>query len=155
MTVRVGRRPVQKYLFLENRTRARFRILSIRIAALPRTRPLTDYTENPREAWSALGPLQGEAAECGRAAAERGPTGGGGRQKIWRVHTYGLRGLQPLEIPQNGQRFIWKNLDKNKLDLEKLAEMLGWPPSFRRLCSAGATKASLHRCAFRMHTIVA
>jgi hypothetical protein len=40
-------------------------------------------------------------------------------------HTYGLRGLQPLEIPQNGQRFVWKSLDKNSLDLEKLAEKLG------------------------------
>jgi hypothetical protein len=74
------------------------------------------------------------------------PTGGGGRQKIWRVHAYGWGGLQPLEIPQNGQRFVWKSLDKNSLDLEKLAEMLGRPPSFRRLCSAAATKASLHRC---------
>src|ERR1700722_11690950 len=73
------------------------------------------------------------------------PTGGGGRQKIWRVHTYGLRGLQPLEIPQNGQSFLWKSLDKNSLDLEKLAEMLGSPPSFRRLCWAFPTNASLHR----------
>src|SRR5271168_3581848 len=70
---------------------------------------------------------------------------GGGRQKIWRVHTDGLGGLQPLEIPQNGQRFVWKSLDKNSQDLEKLAEMRGRPPSFRRLCSAAATKALLHR----------
>src|SRR5271168_2799209 len=91
-------------------------------------------------------PLRRETAECGRAGSGMRPTGGGGRQKIWRVHTYGLGGLQPLEIPQNGQSFVWKSLDKNSQDLEKLAEMRGRPPSFRRLCSAAATKALLHRC---------
>jgi hypothetical protein len=44
--------------------------------------------------------------------------------------------LQPLEIPQNGQRFVWKSLDENSLDLEKLAEKLGG-----RLCSAAFTPA--------------
>jgi len=37
--------------------------------------------------------------------------------------------LQPIEIPQNGQSFVWKSLDKNRLDLEKLAEKL-WRPAF-------------------------
>ena len=93
------------------------------------------FTVNPREASSRLGPVWREAAECGPAAAGRGPEVGGGLQKIWRVHTYGLGGLQLLEIPQNSQRFVWKSLDKNSLDLEKLAEIRGRPPSFRRLCS--------------------
>src|SRR5271156_4928348 len=83
---------------------------------------------NPREAPSGLGPVWRTAAECGPAAAGRGPEVGGGRQEIWRVHTYGLGGLQPLEIPQNGQRFVWKSLDENSLDLEKLVETLGRPP---------------------------
>src|SRR5271156_46661 len=110
---------------------------------------------NPREAPSGLGPVWRTAAECGPAAAGRGPEVGGGRQEIWRVHTYGLGGLQPLEIPQNGQRFVWKSLDQNSLDLEKLAEMLGRPPSFRRLCRPPRRRRHSIAAAFRMHTIVA
>jgi hypothetical protein len=30
--------------------------------------------------------------------------------------------LQPLEIPQNGQSFVWKSFEKNTLDLERLGE---------------------------------
>ena len=37
----------------------------------------------------------------------------------------GLEALQPIEIPQNGQSFLWKSLEKNSRDLEKLGEMLG------------------------------
>ena len=33
--------------------------------------------------------------------------------------------LQPLEIPQNRQSFVWKSLDKNTLDLEKVGEKQG------------------------------
>jgi hypothetical protein len=32
------------------------------------------------------------------------------------------RYLQPLEIPQNRQRNVWKNLEKKGLDLEMLGE---------------------------------
>ena len=39
--------------------------------------------------------------------------------------TLGLEALQPIEIPQNGQSFLWKCLEKNSRDLEKLGEMLG------------------------------
>ena len=36
--------------------------------------------------------------------------------------TLGLEALQPIEIPQNGQSFLWKSLEKNSRDLEKLGE---------------------------------
>jgi hypothetical protein len=55
------------------------------------------------------------------------------RQKVWRNRTFGFGGLQPLEIPQNHQSFVWKGLEKNTLDLEKLGEMQGGPPLFRHL----------------------
>src|ERR1700739_788481 len=88
-------------------------------------------------------------------AAGRGPEVGGGRQKIWRVHTCGLGGLQPLDIPQNGQSFLWKSLDKNSLDLERLAEILGRLPSFRRFARPPRRRRHSIAAAFRMHTIVA
>jgi hypothetical protein len=37
----------------------------------------------------------------------------------------GLEGLQPLEIPQNRQRNLWKSLEQNSPDLERLGEKLG------------------------------
>src|SRR5271163_2195580 len=43
-------------------------------------------------------------------------------RKIWREGSLGLEALQPLEIPQNGQSFLWKCLEKTSLDLEKLAK---------------------------------
>ena len=46
-------------------------------------------------------------------------------------HHLGFLGLQHLEIPQNDQRNVWKSLDRNTLDLEKLAKKLG-----ARLCFA-------------------
>jgi hypothetical protein len=49
---------------------------------------------------------------------------------------FGFEPLQPLEIPQNRQRFIWKSLEKNGSVLEKLAEKLGSPPLFRHLYPA-------------------
>jgi hypothetical protein len=62
------------------------------------------------------------------------------RQKIWSKSTLGFGGLQPLEIAQNRQSFVWKTLEKNTLDLEKLGEMQGGPPLFRRLrCVSSAT----------------
>jgi len=36
------------------------------------------------------------------------------------VGSLGLEALQPIEIPQNGQSFLWKSLEKNSRDLEKL-----------------------------------
>jgi hypothetical protein len=39
-----------------------------------------------------------------------------------------LEALQPIEIPQNRQSFLWKGLEKNKRDLERLAQKLGGPP---------------------------
>jgi hypothetical protein len=33
-------------------------------------------------------------------------------------------GLQPVEIPQNRQSFLWKSLQKTSGDLEKLGERL-------------------------------
>jgi hypothetical protein len=110
---------------------------------------------SPREARSALGPLRGEAAECGRAGSRMRPTGGGERQKIWRVHAYDLRGLQPLDIPQNGQRFVWKSLDKNSLDLEKLQKSLGGRPHSAAFARPPRRRRHSIAAAFRMHTIVA
>src|ERR1700678_2347025 len=58
-------------------------------------------------------------------------------------HHLGFLGLQPFEIPQNGQRNVWKSLDRNTLDLEKLAKKLG-----ARLCFAAfapAARGSLSR----------
>jgi hypothetical protein len=50
----------------------------------------------------------------------------GGREaraaKIWRNIKGGFLGLQPIEIPQNRQSFLWKSLEQNTLDLEKLGK---------------------------------
>jgi hypothetical protein len=53
------------------------------------------------------------------------------KAKYLEEDTLGLEALQPIEIPQNGQSFLWKSLDENTLNLEKLARKLG-----RRLYSA-------------------
>src|SRR5271163_3269868 len=37
----------------------------------------------------------------------------------------GLEALQPLEIPQNRQRIVWKSLERNSSDLEMLGKKLG------------------------------
>src|ERR1700691_3118251 len=58
----------------------------------------------------------------------------GERQKIWRNIIYGFGGLQPVEIPQNRQSFLWKSLQKTSGDLEKLGEKAEGAPLFRRLC---------------------
>src|SRR5271167_1043864 len=47
------------------------------------------------------------------------------RAKYLEEDTLGLEALQPIEIPQNGQSFLWKSLEKNSRDLEKLGEKLG------------------------------
>jgi hypothetical protein len=55
-----------------------------------------------------------------------------GESKYLDVDTLGLEALQSIEIPQNGQSFLWKSLEKNNRDLEKLGEKLGGcgtPPS--------------------------
>jgi hypothetical protein len=47
------------------------------------------------------------------------------KAKYLDADTLGLEGLQPIEIPQNGQSFLWKSLEKNSRVLEKLAKKLG------------------------------
>ena len=47
------------------------------------------------------------------------------KAKYLEEDSLGLEALQPIEIPQNGQSFVWKNLEKNSRDLEKLGEKLG------------------------------
>ena len=50
-------------------------------------------------------------------------------------HLFTIWGLQPLEIPQNRQSFLWKSLEKTSRDLESLEKRLSGAPRFRRLCS--------------------
>jgi hypothetical protein len=47
------------------------------------------------------------------------------KAKYLEEDSLGLEALQPIEIPQNGQSFLWKSLEKNSRDLEKLGEKLG------------------------------
>ena len=43
-------------------------------------------------------------------------------QKKFGKDSFGLRPLQPPEIAQNRQSFLWKSLEENRRDLEKLGE---------------------------------
>ena len=43
-------------------------------------------------------------------------------QKKFGKDSFGLRPLQPPEIAQNRQSFLWKSLEVNRRDLEKLGE---------------------------------
>src|SRR5271163_121541 len=45
--------------------------------------------------------------------------------KSLETDSLGLEALQALEIPQNRQRNLWKSLEKNSLDLERLGQKLG------------------------------
>jgi hypothetical protein len=66
-------------------------------------------------------------------------------------NTLGFGGLQHVEIPQNRQSFVWKSLEQNTLDLEKLGETQGGPPLFRHLGERrDCGNARLHgrRCEF-------
>src|SRR5271169_4370869 len=45
--------------------------------------------------------------------------------KSLEVDTFDFFLLQPLEIPQNRQRNVWKSLERNSLDLERLGKKLG------------------------------
>ena len=77
---------------------------------------------DPRERPSAFEPMQPETAEYGAAVSgirrrEARAT------KVWRNIKGGFLGLQPIEIPQNRQNFLWKSLEQNTLDLEKLGKM--------------------------------
>jgi hypothetical protein len=56
------------------------------------------------------------------------PKGGPCPQKNLEKNLLDLEALQPIEIPQNRQSFLWKGLEKNKRDLERLAQELGAPP---------------------------
>ena len=60
-----------------------------------------------------------------------------GRQKPWKTLNSGLEALQPLEIPQNRQSFLWKSLEKTDGDLEKLGEKAWTPPLFYRFRPSG------------------
>src|SRR5271163_2343982 len=51
-------------------------------------------------------------------AVERRPM----RQKKFGKDSFGLRPLQPPEIAQNRQSFLWKSLEENRRGLEKLGE---------------------------------
>jgi hypothetical protein len=51
-------------------------------------------------------------------AVERRPMS----QKKFGKDSFGLRPLQPPEIAQNRQSFLWKSLEENRRDLEKLGE---------------------------------
>ena len=81
----------------------------------------------------ALEPKLREAAEHGGIALITRPKGSRRRGKVWKRDSFGLGALQPIEIPQNRQSFVWKSLEKNDRDLEKLGEMQGGPPLFRHL----------------------
>jgi hypothetical protein len=50
------------------------------------------------------------------------------RAKYLEEDSLGLEALQLIEIPQNGQSFLWKSLEKNSRDLEKLGGG-GAPPN--------------------------
>jgi hypothetical protein len=47
------------------------------------------------------------------------------KAKYLEEDSLGLEALQPIEIPQNGQSFLWKSLERNSRDLEKLGDKLG------------------------------
>jgi hypothetical protein len=47
------------------------------------------------------------------------------RQKKFGKGSFGLRPLQPPEITQNRQSFLWKSLEENRRGLEKLGEKAG------------------------------
>jgi hypothetical protein len=55
----------------------------------------------------------------------------------------GSGGLQPVEIPQNRQSFLWKSLAKTSLILEMLGKMQGGAPLFRRLRLAARSNGIL------------
>jgi hypothetical protein len=59
--------------------------------------------------------------------------------------SFSFGGLQPVEIPQNRQSFLWKSLQKTSGDLEKLGERFGGAPLFRRLCSSRDAAAAISR----------
>src|SRR5271156_3577154 len=70
----------------------------------------------------ALEPTLREAAEHGGIAPITRPKRSRRRGKVWKRDSFGLKPLQPIEIPQNRQSFVWKSLEKNDRDLEKLGE---------------------------------
>src|ERR1700733_13383720 len=69
----------------------------------------------------------------------------GARRKNLETDLIGLQPLQPVEIPQNGQSFLWKSLDKNSRDLEKLGEKAWRPPLFRHLPPSPRSASSMPR----------
>jgi hypothetical protein len=87
---------------------ARFLFMKLRIDA--RLQPCRSKSQLRRK----VPPGRPEEAPWRRLAA-----------KNLEVDLFVLEPLQPIEIPQNGQRILWKSLDKNSLVLEKLAKKLG------------------------------
>ena len=86
---------------------------------------------NPREPLDLLEAVWREAAEFGtEACLELGEKGADAAKNL-EMDSLGLEALQPLEIAQNRQSFLWKCLERNMRDLEKLGKKLG-----RRLDSA-------------------
>src|ERR1700739_1430724 len=92
--------------------------------------PATTRTHSTRRR-GALAPVRREGA--------RGRRESGGKEadaaKNLEAGSLGLEPLQALEIPQNGQSFVWKCLDENTPDLEKLAISLQ-----ARLASAASAR---------------
>jgi hypothetical protein len=62
-------------------------------------------------------------------------------RKNLEADSLGLEPLQAVEIPQNGQSFVWKCLDENTPDLEKLAIRL----QARLDSAAGARRRTIGR----------
>src|SRR5271169_63002 len=77
----------------------------------------------------------GTSSRLRRGGGGDGAEGRRGRRKSWRNLIEGFGGLQAVEIPQNRQSFLWKSLEQNSLNLEKLVRMQRGPPLFRHLCS--------------------
>ena len=59
-----------------------------------------------------------------RLRQEHGRKKADAAEKIWKGR-FGLRPLQPPEITQNRQSFLWKSLEENRRGLEKLEKKLG------------------------------
>jgi hypothetical protein len=75
----------------------------------------------PTAGWNARGVICCAPAEVGATALEVRPKEARAAKNLEKHHL-GLGGLQPVEIPQNGQSFLWKSLQKKGRYLEKLGE---------------------------------
>jgi hypothetical protein len=110
--------------------------------------PLPHCPVNLSERLSTFGPMRRGRRNAAWRRREYGRTEAGTGKNLER-HRLGFLGLQPLEIPQNGQRNLWKSLDENTLVLEKLGELQGGPPLFRHVRSS--PRAGLEGVLGHMH----